>query len=133
MLVKKHIYELFTHHFLVWYQNCEDFPVQATLTLKYKVLVNKNYRRNSSSYGWNYSNHFYDLLSFLMNQSVFHYLIKNMQFHSLSLNISTSYECVSRITVLDMHEVQKGHLKAKTHAEIRVYKSSWFVHDPKSD
>lgn len=31
------------------------------------------------------------------------------------------------------HVVKKGHLKAKSHAEIWVYKSSQFVHDPKSD
>jgi len=41
MPVKKHIYELFTQQLLAWCWSCEDFPVQATLPLKYKVLVRK--------------------------------------------------------------------------------------------
>lgn len=68
-----------------------------------------------------------------MNQSVLHYTIKNIQFHSLSLNISTSYACVSRIMVLDMHDVQKEYLNAEIHADIWVYRSSCFFNDPKSD
>lgn len=73
-----------------------------------KYLWAKCYCRNSSTYRWNYSHYFHDLLPFLMNQSVIHFSIKNMQFHSLSLSISTSYAYVPRVIVLDMHDVQKG-------------------------
>lgn len=43
----------------------------------------------------------------------------------LILKHSIAFACVPRIIVLDMHDVQNEHLKAKTHAEIFLKRELW--------